>query len=103
MRHTKLIAGVVKSAFAACGPMGDAGPRESSSPRDHHALLTNTFVVTHIPIPYPLVANFGSLSGLTYDPSDDSWWTHDDNRSGTVTYPTIFNFRIVGGAVQVVS
>ncbi len=63
------------------------------------AVSTNNFVLTRIPITY--TANFGSLSGLAYDASNDTWWTHDDNRSGTVTYPTIFNFRVVGTSVEI--
>src|SRR4051812_50126578 len=65
------------------------------------AVMTNDFVLTRTPITY--TANFGSLSGLTYDASNDSWWTHADNRSGTATYPTIFNFKVVGNSVQILS
>jgi hypothetical protein len=82
-------------AFTGCV---DEGADESVATQAVH---TDTFTLTRIPIPY--TPNFGSLSGLTYDPSDGTWWTHDDNRSGTVTYPTLFNFRVVNGAVEVIA
>lgn len=66
-----------------------------------HAVQTDTFALTRIQIPY--TPNFGSLSGLAYDASDGTWWTHDDNRTGTVTYPTLFNFRVINGSVEIIS
>lgn len=84
--------------LAGCVLDEDEVPNESLA---EQAVQTDTFALTRIPIPYN--PNFGSLSGLAYDASNDTWWTHDDNRSGNVTYPTIFNFRVVNNAVEIIS
>lgn len=101
LRH--LMTAAVTLTFVACAGADDSSLNGApATARSRQALLTNTFVMEQrITIPY--VPNFGSLSGLAYDPSDNSWWTHDDNRTGTVTYPTIFNFKVIGGQVVVQS
>lgn len=91
----------------SCAPLAACGAEECDSAPVAFAKQTiapfqaSDFRVTHIPITY--TPNFGSLSGLTYDPSDDTFWTHDDNRTGTVTYPTLFNFNVVNDSVQLLS
>lgn len=84
-------------SFAGC-VLDEDEPNVSSVEQE---VATGNFSVTSIPITY--TPNFGSLSGLAYDASNGTWWTHDDNRTGTVTYPTIFNFRVVGGNVEILS
>ncbi len=89
---------LITGVLALPGCVLDEEPTESSA---QQAVATDAFALTRIPITY--TPNFGSLSGLAYDPSDGTWWTHDDNRTGDVTYPTIFNFRVVGGSVEILS
>lgn len=83
--------------FAGCTEIAE--PIQAST--EQAVSAGDVFVLTRIPIAY--TPNFGSLSGLAYDASNGTWWTHDDNRTGTVTYPTIFNFRVVGDSVEILS
>jgi hypothetical protein len=80
--------------FACAAPSAPEAESTSAVTQGIDAFRTSDFRVTRIPLTY--TPNFGSLSGLTYDPTNDTFWTHDDNRTGNVTYPTLFNFRVVG-------
>jgi hypothetical protein len=98
-KSNQLVTCLMTLTFAGCATKEDVDLNEGST--EQAVASGDGFILTRIPIPYQ--PNFGSLSGLAYDASNDTWWTHDDNRSGTVTYPTIFNFRVHTDHVEILS